>query len=79
MRKIIKNIIFIISAIALFSVIVGVIEYSLSYIKNKSDKYLPNKSNKEIKYKFTSKNQKTVLNIFYIDSLSHENQKYFSY
>jgi len=56
MRNIYKKIIFIISAMALFSVIVGVVKYSLFYIENNPDKYLPKKSNNEIKYKFTSKN-----------------------
>ena len=51
MKKIIKNIkihenhlkkiIFIISAIALFSVIVGIVKYSLTYIENNPEKYLP--------------------------------------
>jgi len=36
-----KKIIFIISAIALFSVIVGVVKYSLTYIENNPEKYLP--------------------------------------
>ena len=41
MKIIYKKIIFIISAIALFSVIVGVIKYSLTYIENNPEKYLP--------------------------------------
>ena len=41
MKSIYKKIIFIISAIALFSVIVGVVKFSLTYIENNPDKYLP--------------------------------------
>ena len=41
MKSIYKKIIFIISAIALFSVIMGVVKYSLSYIENNPEKYLP--------------------------------------
>ena len=41
MKSIYKNIFFIISAIALFSVIVGVVKYSLTYIENNPEKYLP--------------------------------------
>ena len=41
MKSIYKKIIFIISAIALSSVIVGVVKYSLSYIENNPEKYLP--------------------------------------
>ena len=41
MKSIYKKIIFIISVIALFSVIVGVVKYSLTYIENNSEKYLP--------------------------------------
>ena len=41
MKSIYKKIIFIISAIALFSVIVGVTKYSLTYIENNPEKYLP--------------------------------------
>ena len=41
MKSIYKNIIFIISAIALFSLIVGVGKYSLTYIENNPEKYLP--------------------------------------
>ena len=43
MKSIYKKIIFIISAIALFSVIVGVVKYSLTYIENNPEKYLPKK------------------------------------
>ena len=41
MQSIYKKITFIISAIALFSVIVGVVKYSLTYIENNPEKYLP--------------------------------------
>jgi len=41
MKRIYKKIIFTISAIALFSVIVGVVKYSLTYIENNPEKYLP--------------------------------------
>ena len=41
MKVIYKKIIFIILAIALFSVIVGVVKYSLTYIENNPEKYLP--------------------------------------
>jgi len=41
MKSIYKKIIFIISAIALFSVIVGVVKYSLNYIEKNPEKYLP--------------------------------------
>ena len=41
MKSIYKKIILIISAIALFSVIVGVVKYSLTYIENNPEKYLP--------------------------------------
>ena len=41
MKNIYKKIIFIISAIALSSVIVGVVKYSLTYIENNPEKYLP--------------------------------------
>jgi len=41
MKSIYKKIIFIISAIALFSVIVGVVKYSLTYIEYNPEKYLP--------------------------------------
>ncbi len=54
MKSIYKKTIFIISAIALFSVIVGVVRYSLTYIENNPEKYLPKKCKTEIKYKFTS-------------------------
>ena len=43
MKSLYKKIIFIISAIALFSVIVGVVKYSLTYIENNPEKYLPTK------------------------------------
>ena len=56
MKSIYKKIIFIISAIALFSVIISVVKYSLTYIENNSEKYLPTQSKTKIKYKFTSKN-----------------------
>jgi len=41
MKIIYKKIIFIISAIALFSVILGVVKYSLTYIENNPEKYSP--------------------------------------
>ena len=41
MKSIYKKIIFIISAIVLFSVILGVVKYSLTYIENNPEKYLP--------------------------------------
>ena len=41
MKIIYKKIIFIISAIALFSVIVSVVKYSLTYIEDNPEKYLP--------------------------------------
>ena len=41
MKSIYKKIIFIISAIALFSVIVSVVKYSFTYIENNPEKYLP--------------------------------------
>ena len=41
MKSIYKKIIFIISAITLFSAIVGVVKYSLTYIENNPEKYLP--------------------------------------
>jgi len=41
MKNIYKKIIFIISAIALFSVIVSIVKYSLTYIENNPEKYLP--------------------------------------
>ena len=40
-KNIYKKIIFIISAIALFSVIVVVVKYSVTYIENNPEKYLP--------------------------------------
>ena len=41
MKSIYKKISFIISAIALFSVIACVVKYSLTYIENNPEKYLP--------------------------------------
>tara|TARA_B100001029_G_scaffold157641_1_gene143786 strand:+ start:162 stop:308 length:147 start_codon:yes stop_codon:yes gene_type:complete len=41
MKRIYKKFIFIILAIALFSVIVGIVRYSLTYIENNPEKYLP--------------------------------------
>ena len=41
LKKIYKKIIFIISAITLFSVIVVVVKYWLTYIENNPEKYLP--------------------------------------
>jgi len=41
MKSIYKKVIFIISAIALFSVIGVVVKYSLTYIENNPEKYLP--------------------------------------
>ena len=41
MKSLHKKIIFIISAIALFSVIVSVVKYSITYIENNPEKYLP--------------------------------------
>ncbi len=41
MKSVYKKFIFIILAIALFSVIVGVVKYSLTYIENNPEKYLP--------------------------------------
>jgi len=41
MKNIYKKIYLIISAIALISVIVGVVKYSLTYIDNNPEKYLP--------------------------------------
>ena len=41
MKRIYKKIIFIISAVLLFSVIFCVVKYSLSYIENNPEKYLP--------------------------------------
>jgi len=48
MKSIYKKIIFIISAIALFSVIVGVVKYSLTYIENNPEKYLPTQKQKKL-------------------------------
>ena len=36
-----KKIIYLVAAIPLFSVIVGVVKYSLTYIVNNPEKYLP--------------------------------------
>ena len=41
MKNIYKKIIFTISAIAPFSVIAGIVKYSLTYIENNPEKYLP--------------------------------------
>ena len=41
MKSFYKKIIFIISVIALFLVIVGVVKFSLNYIENNPGKYLP--------------------------------------
>ena len=41
MKSIHTKIIFIISAIALFLVIASVVKYSLTYIENNPEKYLP--------------------------------------
>ena len=41
MKNIYKKIIFSILAFALFLVIVGVVKYSLTYIENNPEKYLP--------------------------------------
>jgi len=46
MKNIYKKIIFIISVIALFSVIVGIVKYSLTYIENNPEKYLPTQKKK---------------------------------
>ena len=43
MKSIYKKIFFIIPAIALFSLIVIVVKYSLNYIENNPEKYLPTK------------------------------------
>ena len=56
MKSIYKKIIFIILALALFSVIVGVVKYSLTYIENNPEKYLPTQKKTNIKYKFSSNN-----------------------
>ena len=63
MKSIYKKITFIISAITLFSVIMKVVKYSLSYVDNDPKKYLPSQKLENIKYKFTSKNLETVLNM----------------
>ena len=41
MKSFYEKIIFIISVIALFLVIVGVVKFSLTYIENNPEKYLP--------------------------------------
>ena len=41
MKSIYKKMLFIISAIALFSVIVSVVKYSLTYIEDNPEKYIP--------------------------------------
>ena len=41
MKSIHKKIIFTLSAIILFSVIIGVVKYSLTFIENNPEKYLP--------------------------------------
>ena len=41
MKYIYKKVIFIIAVISLLSVIVGVVNYSLIYIENNPEKYLP--------------------------------------
>ena len=41
MKSIFKKITFIIPAIALFSLIVIIVKYSLTYIENNPEKYLP--------------------------------------
>ena len=43
MKRVYKKILFIISATALFSLIIGVGKYSLSFIENNPEKYLPTK------------------------------------
>ena len=48
MKRIYEKIIFIISAIALFAVIVSIVKYSLTYIENNPEKYLP--TQKQEKY-----------------------------
>ena len=48
MKRIYEKIIFIISAIALFSLIVSIVKYSLTYIENNPEKYLP--TQKQEKY-----------------------------
>ena len=47
MKSIYKKIIFIISTIALFSVILIVVNYSLTYIENNPEKYLPSQKQDE--------------------------------
>ena len=79
MKSTYKKILFIISVIALSSVIVGVIKYSLNYIENNPELYLPSQKAKKFEYKFTSKNIKTVLNMFYIDRFSNEKNKFLTY
>ena len=41
MNKKYKKVIYIFSAIALFSIIAGVVKYSLRYIENNPDLYIP--------------------------------------
>ena len=48
MKSIYKKIIFITLAIALFSVIVGVVKYSLIYIENNPEKYFPTQKKDKI-------------------------------
>ena len=43
MRRIYRKIIYSFLAIALFSVIAGVVKYSLTYMENNPEKYLPTK------------------------------------
>ena len=69
MKRTFKKIIFIVLAITLFTLIAGVLKYSLTYIENNPEKYLPTQKWEKIKYKFTSKNLKTVLKMFYLDKL----------
>ena len=47
MKRIYKKIFFIISVIALFSVIVGIVKYSHAYIENNPEKYLPKQKQKK--------------------------------
>ena len=47
MKSFYKKIIFFISVIALVFVIVGVFKYSLTYIENNPEKYLPKKTKKK--------------------------------
>ena len=59
MKSLYKKIIFIISAIALFSVIAGVVKYSLTYIENNPEKYLPTqKQDKKLSINSLQKNYK---------------------